>query len=56
MEDLSEKVKDMHQVKKYVMEEIDDMKRCLKGQKLCEEYIKNRPSRFLSTVSNTIKK
>ena len=38
------------------MEETDDMKRCFKGHKLCEEYIKNRPSRFLSTVSITIKK
>ena len=38
-EDLCEKVKDMHQVKKYVMEETDDMKRCLKCHKLCEEYM-----------------
>ena len=55
MEDLCEKIKDMHQVKKYVMEEIDDMKRCFKCHKLCEEYIKSRPPRFLSAVSDTMK-
>ena len=56
MEDLCEKVKDMHQVKKYVMEEIDDMKRCFKCHKLCEEYIKNRPPRFISSITESIKK
>ena len=56
MEELCEKVKDMHQVKKYVMEETDDMKRCFKSHKLCEEYIKSRPPRFLSAISDSIKK
>ena len=55
MEKICEEVKDMHQVKKYVMEETDDMKRCLKGHKLCEEYIKSRPPRFLSVVSDSMK-
>ena len=56
MEDLCEKIKDMHQVKKYVMEETDDMKRCLKCHKLCEEYIKNRPTRFISAFNVLLKK
>ena len=55
MEDLCQKIKDMHQVKKAVMEEIDDMKRCFKCHKLCEEYVQSRAPRFLSTVSDTMK-
>ena len=55
MEELSEKVKDMHQVKKYVMEDLDDMKRCFKCHKLCEEYIKNRPARMLDVLSDSLK-
>ena len=45
MEDLCEKIKDMHQIKIYVMEQLDDMKRCLKCLKLCEEYINNKESK-----------
>jgi hypothetical protein len=56
MEDLCEKVKDMHQVKKNVMEELDDMKRCFKCHKLCEELLKNRPQRFLNSFSDSLKK
>ena len=56
MEELSEKVKDMHQVKKYVTEETDDMKRCLKYHKLCEEYIKNKPESFISALYGSISK
>ena len=56
MEDLYEKIKDMHQVKKYVTEEVDDMKRCLKCHKLCEEYMKNRPERFISLLSDSMNK
>jgi len=56
MEDLCEKVKDMHQVKKYVMEETDDMKRCFKCHKLCEELIKSRPPKFLNLLQDSFKK
>ena len=38
-EDLIEKVKDMSQVKKYVSEECDFLKRAKKSQELCEEYM-----------------
>ena len=41
MEDLVEKVKDMSQVKKYVSEKLDYMKRRKVAQQLAEEYIKN---------------
>ena len=56
MEDLCEKVKDMHQVKKYVMEETDDMKRCFKCHKLCEELIKSRPPKFLNLLQDSFSK
>ena len=39
-EDLIEKVKDMSQVKKYVSEECDLLKRKKKAHQLCEEYMK----------------
>ena len=38
-EDLIEKVKDMSQVKKYVSEECDLLKRKRKAHKLCEDYM-----------------
>ena len=40
-EDLIEKVKDMSQVKKYVAEECDLLKRIKKAHELCEEYMKS---------------
>ena len=40
-EDLIEKVKDMSQVKKYVSEECDLLKRKRKAHNLCEEYMKS---------------
>ena len=40
-EDLLEKVKDMSQVKKYVAEECDLLKRKKKAHELCEEYMKS---------------
>ena len=40
-EDLIEKVKDMSQVKKYVEEECDLLKRRKKAFELCEEYLKS---------------
>ena len=42
MENLCDKIEDMHQIKLYVMEQLDDLKKCLKCHKLCEEYIKNK--------------
>ena len=41
-ENLIEKVKDMSQVKKYVSEECDLLKRKRKAQLLCEEYMKTQ--------------
>jgi aminopeptidase N len=41
-ENLIEKVKDMSQVKKYVSEECDLLKRKRKAQILCEEYLKTQ--------------
>lgn len=41
-ENLIEKVKDMSQVKKYVSEECDLLKRKRKAHILCEEYIKTK--------------
>ena len=40
-EALIEKVKDMSQVKRYVEEECDFIKRKMKSEKLCEEYLKS---------------
>lgn len=42
MDDLVEKVKDMSQVKRYLMEEADSMKRKLVAHKLCEEYLNKK--------------
>ena len=39
LEALSEKVKELDQVRKCLLELTDDMKRCLKAHQLCEEYM-----------------
>ena len=41
MENLCEEIKDMHQIRRYIMESTDDMKRFYKCHKLCYEYINN---------------
>ena len=41
MENLCEEIKEMHQIRIYVMESTDDMKRFYKCHKLCNEYINN---------------
>jgi aminopeptidase N len=41
LESLSEKVKELDQLKKCLMELIDNMKRCLKAHQLCEDYMKS---------------
>ena len=42
LEELVEKVKDLPQVKRYIMEEVDLMKRKLITHKLCEEYLSKK--------------
>ena len=42
LEELVEKVKDLPQVKRYIMEEVDLMKRKLITHKLCEEYLSQK--------------
>ena len=42
MEDLVQKVSDMSQVKKYVSEKLDYMKRRKIAQQFAEDYIKNK--------------